>query len=265
MLSVSVTQVASLLRDRPEELDSLQFGTGAPLPVPVTARLDSLPWTPAIDIEDAMDLALHLSAAALITVGYLSGMRPEEVLSLERGCCTTEQRDDGTTRHLITGRHFKGVTDENGNTVPGGEVRPQPWTVIEPVHRAIMVLEELTDGQRLFPRELSKAPKPRTYLGDALTTGMAADRISRFTAWASTLASEHGREHEMIPADPGGAVTMRRFRRTRGLVHQPPAGRAHRAQHPVRAPARVPGRILWRAIQNGHAADPGPGTGAGHR
>jgi len=226
VLSVSVTQVASLLRDRPEELDGLQFGTGAPLPVPVTARLDSLPWTPAIDIEDAMDLALHLSAAALITVGYLSGMRPEEVLSLERGCCTTEQRDDGTTRHLITGRHFKGVTDENGNTVPGGEVRPQPWTVIEPVHRAIMVLEELTDGQRLFPRELSKAPKPRTYLGDALTTGMAADRISRFTAWASTLASEHGREHEMIPADPGGAVTMRRFRRTVAwFINRQPGGR----------------------------------------
>jgi len=226
VLGVSVTQVASLLRDRPQELDGLWFGTGAPLPVPVTARVDGLPWTPAIDIEDAMDLALHLSAAALITVAYLSGMRPKEVLSLERGCCTTEQRDDGTVRHLITGRHFKGVTDENGNTVPGGEVRPQPWTVIEPVHRAIMVLEELSDGQRLFPRELSKAPKPRTYLGNAMTTGMAADRIGRFTTWASTLASEHGREHEMIPADPGGAATMRRFRRTVAwFINRQPGGR----------------------------------------
>ena len=42
-----------------------------------------------------MDLALHLSAAALITVTYLSGMRPKEVLDLERGCCAAEQRANG--------------------------------------------------------------------------------------------------------------------------------------------------------------------------
>ena len=48
-------------------------------------------------------------------------------------------------RYVVTGRHFKGVTDEAGSTIPEGEVRPQPWTVIELVPRAITILEELTD------------------------------------------------------------------------------------------------------------------------
>jgi hypothetical protein len=183
-------------------LDGVRFGTGAPLPTPITAHLDGQPWRNAIDIEEVMDLALHLSAAALIAVSYLSGMRPREVLDLERGCCTAEQREDATVRYLITARHFKGVTDADGNTIPGGEVRAQPWTVIEPVHRAISVLEQLTDGQRLFPRQLSKAAKPRAYLGDAITPGTASARIARFAAWANTLAAEHGRVHEVIPADP---------------------------------------------------------------
>jgi hypothetical protein len=72
----------------------------------------------------------------------------------------------------------------------------------------------LTDGQQLFPRELSKAPKPRTYLGDVLTPGMANERIARFTGWANNLADVHGRLHETIPDDPAGAVMMRRLRRT---------------------------------------------------
>jgi hypothetical protein len=226
LVGVSVAQVTTLLRDRPREWDGLRLGSGAPLPVPVTAQLDGRAWTQAIDFAEATDLALHLSAAALITVSYLSGMRPKEVLHLQRGCTTVELHKDGTVRYLVTGRHFKGVTDEVGNTIPDGEVRPQPWTVIELVHRAITVLEELTDGQRLFPREFSKAPKPRTYLGDALTPGMANERIARFTRWANTLAAAHGRQYETIPDDPAGAVTMRRLRRTVAwFINRQPGGR----------------------------------------
>lgn len=225
-LGVTSVQVTSLLHDRPGELDGLRIGTGAPLAVPITAGLGGRPWRQAIDVEDAMDLALHLSAAALITVTYLSGMRPKEVLDLEQGCCTAEQRPDGTVRYLISGRHFKGVTDDDGNTIPGGQLRPHPWTVIEPVHRAITVLEELSDRPRLFPREFSKAAKPRAYLGDAMSALTANARIARFIAWANTLAAEHGRDHEVIPADPDGAITMRRFRRTVAwFINRQPGGR----------------------------------------
>lgn len=225
-LGVTTVQVTALLTREPHLLDGVRFGAGAPLPTPITGQLDGRAWRDAIDLEEVMDLALHLSAAALVTVAYLSGMRPREVLDLERGCCTIQQRADGTVRYLISGRHFKGVTDEDGNTIPGGELRAQPWTVIEPVHRAITVLEQLTHGQRLFPRQFSKAAKPRAYLGDAMTPGTASARIARFVAWANTLAADHGREHEVIRADPDGAVTMRRFRRTVAwFINRQPGGR----------------------------------------
>jgi hypothetical protein len=226
MLGVTATQVTALLTREPHLLEGLRFGTGAALATPITAHLGGRPWRIAIDVEDVMDLTLQLAAAALLTVAYLSGARPKEVLNLERGCCTFEQRKDGTVRYLITGRHFKGVTDEDGNTIPNGRTRSQPWTVIEPVHQAIAVLEELTDGPLLFPREFSKAAKPRAYLGDAMTAITANARIARFVAWANTLAAQHRREHEMIPADPDGAVTMRRFRRTVGwFINRQPGGR----------------------------------------
>jgi integrase len=225
-LGVTPTQVSALLAREPQLLEGLRFGAGAPLATPITARLGGRPWRDAIDIEDTIDLALHLATAALLVVAYLSGMRAQEVLNLERGCCTIEQREDGTVRYRITGRHFKGVTDENGNTIPDGEVRSQPWTVIEPVHRAITVLEELADGQPLFPWEFSRAAKPRSYLGNVMTAKTANARISRFTAWANTLADAHERHHEMIPADPDGPVTLRRLRRTVAwFINRQPGGR----------------------------------------
>jgi integrase len=225
-LGVTTTQVTALLTREPHLLEGLRFSTGAALATPITAHLGGRPWRDAVDVEDVMDLALQLAAAALLTTAYLSGMRPKEILNLERGCCTAERRKDGTVRYLITGRHFKGVTDEDGNTIPGGQARSQPWTVIEPVHRAITVLEELTDGPLLFPRDFSRAAKRRAYLGDAMSAITANARIARFAVWANTLAAEHRREHEMIPADPGGAVTMRRLRRTVGwFISRQPGGR----------------------------------------
>jgi hypothetical protein len=225
-LGVTAVQVAAVLTREPHLLEDLRFGAGAPLSTPITAQLAHRPWRDAIDVEDVMDLVVHLATAALLTVAYLSGMRPKEVLNLERGCCTVEQREDGTVRYLITGRHFKGVTDEDGNTIPEGEMRPRPWTVIEPVHRAITVLEQLTDSPLLFPRELSKSAKPRAYVGDAISVRTANARIARFTAWANALATAHGRDHEVIPADPDGAVTLRRLRRTVAwFINRQPGGR----------------------------------------
>lgn len=224
-LGITTVQVTSLLSTEPDLLDGVSFSAGAPLATPITAGLGGRPWRGAIDAEDVMDLAVHLGTAALLTVAYLSGMRPQEVLGLERGCCTVERRADGTVRYLITGRHFKGVTDEDGNTLSAGRTRSQPWTVIEPVHRAITILEELTDGRLLFPREFSKAAKSWAY-GDALSVRTANARIAQFTSWANALAAEHGRDHEQIPADPDGAITMRRFRRTVAwFINRQPGGR----------------------------------------
>jgi hypothetical protein len=225
-LGVSVDQVHGVAKHCPQDFQGVAVGKGAPLLVPITARLEGRPWRGPVDFEEAMELAGHLRTAALITIAYLTGMRPKEVLHLERGCSTSESQPQGTIRYRITGRHFKGVKDKDGNTVPEGETRPQPWTAIEPVHRAVQVLEALQDGRLLFPRQLSRPLTARMHGGGAMTPSMASEHIQSFTTWANTLAQDHARPHESIPQDPDGAVTLTRFRRTLAwFVHRRPGGR----------------------------------------
>ncbi len=77
-LGVTAVQVTALLAAEPDVLEGVRFGAGAPLATPVTAQVGGRSWRDAIDVEDVMDLAVHLAAAALLTVAYLSGMRPQE-------------------------------------------------------------------------------------------------------------------------------------------------------------------------------------------
>ncbi|MFK0143227.1 hypothetical protein [Streptomyces murinus] len=180
---------------------------------------------------------LHLSTAALILCAYLSGMRPEEVLALRRGCCTRVERDDGTVRFEIRGLHFKGVLDEDGNTIGEGEQRADPWIVLEPVARAIAVVEELEDGEQLFTRTLYRYAKGTCMPRTSLSSDTAVERIRAFTAWANQLAAAHDRPHELIPPDPDGAVALRRLRRTVAwFIYRQPGGR------------------IALAVQYGHAA-----------
>jgi hypothetical protein len=57
---------------------------------------------------------------------------------------------------------------EEGNAIGEGEQRADPWIVLEPVARAIAVVEELEDGEQLFTRTLYRYAKgtcmPRTGL-----------------------------------------------------------------------------------------------------
>ncbi|MEU8699195.1 hypothetical protein AB0C61_16290 [Streptomyces sp. NPDC048680] len=224
-LGVSRPQVSTFVRDHPEALNGLHFAVGSPLDIPITA-LDGRPWTPQITLQESLPFAIRLSTAAMIVISYLSGMRPEEVLHLERGCSLEEAQEGGTVRFRVRGRHFKGVTDEDGNTIPEGEMRPEPWTVIELVHQAVMVAEELTDEKLLFPRSLSYAPKSSTHQGGALSADTAKGRIMSFIAWVNELAAAHGRTHEMVPPDPGGVLALGRFRRTVAWhIYRQPGGR----------------------------------------
>ncbi|MFF1657762.1 hypothetical protein [Streptomyces sp. NPDC058255] len=228
LLGISVSTIDNLTHREPDLLHGLSFGNGAPLEVPVTARIDDRPWTSAIDHADAVGLAVHLATAAMITTAYLSGMRPAEVLHLRRGCAAREERADGTIRHTLTGRHFKNVLDPDGRTVPAGEVRPDPWTVTELVARAVHVVEELSCDDLLLPRSQSENHRDRDagHRGAALTPQAANHRIELFTAWANQTAVRLGRPHETIPPDPAGPVTMRRFRRTVAwFIYRQPGGR----------------------------------------
>jgi hypothetical protein len=226
-LGVTIHQVSREIERQPALLQNLGTAPDAPMDLPVTAHLHGQPWLDSLDFEAVAMLTTHLSTAALIVVAYLSGMRPEEVLHLQPGCCTRDDTDNGVMRYRVSGRHFSGVVDEDGNTRPDGEQRAHPWTVIEPVAVAIDVLERLADSDLLFPRVIDRLPWRRTnYIGEALTTGTAASRIEAFIGFANNLARRHGREHETIPDDPDGRITLSRLRRTVAwFINRLPGGR----------------------------------------
>ncbi|WP_410628205.1 hypothetical protein [Amycolatopsis sp. cmx-8-4] len=203
----------------------------ANLDIPITGRINTKPWLEGIDFDQAPVLVTHLSTACLIVVSYLSGMRPEEVLHLRHGCCAAAgSSGNSVLRHHVTGLHFKGVTDDEGNTIAAGEIREQPWTVIAPVATAITVLEHLTEpGGLLFPIDIDGGPAkaaPKPWRGESLTPAAAAYRIERFIGLANDLTHDHGRGHELVPADPAGTIVLSRLRQTVGwFINRLPGGR----------------------------------------
>ncbi|SDC65633.1 integrase [Actinokineospora iranica] len=225
----AVTAAIDRLRPR---LRELPISSRSDLDVELTARLGDRPWMRGIDFDQAPMLVMHLSTACLIVIAYLSGMRPEEVLHLRQGCCApTESSEDGIVRYHVTGLHFKGVNDDEGNSAPAGELRDQPWTVIAPVAAAITVLERLTEpGGLLFPVAIdghgARSGGVTAWRGAGLTTRTAAFRVGRFIAFANELARDHARDHELVPEDPAGPISLSRFRQTIGwFVNRLPGGR----------------------------------------
>jgi integrase len=243
----SITQAGNALRRT-----RLPAGSTAPLGTPVTGQLHGKPWTGAISYHQAPALALRLSAACLIVVAYLSGLRPAELLHLRPGCCPAPGGDGtGPVRYRLHGVKFKAARNDDGTAAPDGEARQ--WTVIPPVHTAIGILEQLTATSQLFPLRphwLNGAPGPprrrpepspggsrgrRHRTGQVITTRAANTRITEFISWVNAYAREHGLDNETIPDDPDGPVTLSRFRRTI-------------AWHI----ARLPGGTVALAIQYGH-------------
>lgn len=93
-------------------------------------------------------LARLLSTASFVMIAYLSGARPGEVFNLERGCVSY----DATTNIWAMREHtWKGAAGKNGQNLPQGELRTDPWTVVEAVAQAVTVLEALHDHRLLFP------------------------------------------------------------------------------------------------------------------
>jgi hypothetical protein len=62
------------------------------------------------------------------------------VLNLERGCV---ERDETADLWLMHGVAYKNAVDDEGNKNPAGEIRQDPWVVVEVVAKAIGLLERL--------------------------------------------------------------------------------------------------------------------------
>jgi integrase len=131
----------------------LPIADDAYLDTPVIGQLRGRPWrTTPIAYTEAPRLARLLVAAAAAVIGYLSGMRPGELLNLERDCV---DHDSDTGLWLLRGKQWKNVVDEHGRKLPEGQLRDDPWVVVEPVAHAVDVLQRLHPHRLLFPAELN--------------------------------------------------------------------------------------------------------------
>lgn len=198
---------------------------GAPMPTEVTGFVDGRPWCPAIDYYEVDQLRRMLMIACFVVVSYLSGMRVEECRALLRGCCEPAHRGDKTPSHFeIRGRSFKDARDNDGNTIPGGVEREQPWVVLAPVAKAIAVAESLHEADHVFADACFKASWREA--GKPVTANATRDGISLFIAWWNEYCTGPGTAHEYIPPDPDGEITPVRFRRTLAwFIYRVPGGR----------------------------------------
>ncbi|WP_406263420.1 hypothetical protein OIA45_47675 (plasmid) [Streptomyces chartreusis] len=191
----------------------VRVGARTYLDAPLTGLLDGLPWrSERITHDEAPQLARLLSTACLIVIAYLSGARAGEVLNLRRGCV---HYDAATDLWLMEGLYFKGATDRDGNVIPEGKVREDPWVVIDLVARAVIVLERLHRHALLFPTHLDARHQSRLSQrrGLARTTSSVAKDLAAFVAWVKAECARGGRT-DVIPDDRRGRLTASRFRRT---------------------------------------------------
>ncbi|GHG59690.1 hypothetical protein GCM10012320_33940 [Sinomonas cellulolyticus] len=216
MTGASIRQVHRQTVEGPWRDQLLAADGPAPVLAELSGKVEGRPWKHSIDYSEVRSLRTHLTTAAYIVISYLTGMRPGEVQGLERGCCP--QPESG--RHLIRATVFKTAIDDAGNHVPQGIPREVPWVAIDPVVRAIRIVERMV---------------PEGYLFGNCSTSTMNSRIERFSAWASDLARALDRPHEAIPEDRHGPVGASRFRRTL-------------AWHI----ARRPGGLVALAVQYGH-------------
>jgi integrase len=221
---LSRAEIRSRLESR-----GLPIADAAYLNAPILGRLDNKPWrNQPITYGEAAELLLHLSTAAFVTIAYLSGARPGEVLALRRGCV---HHDSAAGLWLLRGRKWKGAVDADGAKLPEGEERADPWVVVKPVADAVAVLERLHDRPLLFPTTLFDTPLATALAQDRLdkarTTQVITKHITRFINWVEHYCMTSGRD-ERVPTDRTGRLLyparLRRtlawhiVRRPRGLV-----------------------------------------------
>ena len=181
---------------------------GAPLDVEIRGQIEGEQWVATIDFYEIDAWVRRLATACAVVTSYLSGLRPEECLALKRGCCQPSDSTDDLSGYEIRGLTFK-KRGRDGNTIRGGVERRNPWYVIEPVARAVKVMERLHPHELLFPVAAFGIDTARSTTRSADTPSVNHN-IRALIDWCNESA---GRQ-PVIPPDPNGPVTIMKFRRT---------------------------------------------------
>ncbi len=181
------------------------------------------PWTDFIDANTLHHELNALYGACIVVIAYLSGLRPEELLSLKIGCCPDPAplpwNPDGPPRYQLHGLTFKGHNNLEDRI--SGVEREIPWAAIKPIADAIAVVESLhvspVIGDYLFtshrPWMNESHPKDQALASEHATRYFIDRLITQANHWCDATGNSELR----ILDDPYGRINLVRFRRT--LAH----------------------------------------------
>jgi hypothetical protein len=167
-----------------------------------------LAWRSRFDVQTIISEELSLQTACYILCAYLTGMRDCEVQAMNAGCLSIIRSEDGLVeRYRIKSTAFKG-------RLSTGAV--EEWVAIEPVAKAIAVLEKLTAGVRAerggdsLWRVLHKRPNGKEHI--------SAEIVRSLNHFRDHLNDEFGSlSAPIVPSGSDGIpwrLTTRQFRRT---------------------------------------------------
>jgi integrase len=166
------------------------------------------PWRPRFDAKTPLFEERMLQSACYIVCAYLTGMRDCEVQAMRTGCLHVRRSEDGLIeRYQIRSTVYK-RRDVRG--------QPESWITIEPVAKAIIVLERLTQHIR---RHRGGDTLWRV-LNDGRSSKMhvSAEIVRQLAAFRDHLDAQFGTpQAPIVPPGPDGKpwrITTRQFRRT---------------------------------------------------
>ncbi|MBH0774692.1 site-specific integrase [Nocardia bovistercoris] len=149
---------------------------------------DQVTWTVPLDREQAVAVVGIVRTAAITLLAALSGMRSSELMELQVGCCRPPERHGPDlvryrlASRVVKGQRLGGVADE--------------WVVIEPVYRAVQLIERLHDN-----------PEP-----GALLLGRFAFDVR--STWLRNWVNGPTGQRLGLASIPETAVSLRALRRT---------------------------------------------------
>jgi len=193
------------IRAAVRELDVETGGMETPISIlPETGR----PWRPRFDVKTLAQEERMLQSAAYILCAYLTGMRDCEVQAMQRGCLSFTRSEDGMImRHRVQSVAYKGKSSQ-------GE--PADWITIEPVAKAVEVLERLS--LRAASARGLMTLWPVLAAKSVCKDHLSAEIVRQLNRFRDHLNDLFGTcDQPAIPDGPEGVpwrITTRQFRRT---------------------------------------------------